>query len=118
MQRGSRRTSERITSIDVRWLALAVALLAALALLGAVVSVRLPPLDSQILAEFRRLQDTPLWPLLQFANLVGYPAVWDSVVIAGSIALARRVRRAWPLVLPIGLLVAEAAVIVVKLSHD
>lgn len=104
--------------IDIRWLLVAVVLLGAVAGLATFVSDRLPPFNSPVLAEFRRLQETPLWPLLRGVNLVGYPAVWDTVVIAGAAALAVRLRQPWPLLLPAWLVIGESAAVLVKLGVD
>lgn len=103
---------------EPRWLLIAVVLLGALAALGAVVSDRLPPLDSILLSEFRRLQETALWPLLQGVNLVGYPAVWDTLVFTGAAFLAFRWRNPGPLLVPAWLFVGELAAVLVKLGVD
>jgi undecaprenyl-diphosphatase len=113
------RTAERpVSRIEVRWLLVAVVLLGAVAGLAAFVSDRLPPFDSSVLAEFRRLQETPLWPLLQGVNLAGYPIVWDTLVFAGTAYLAFRWRQPWPLLLPAWLLIGESAAVLVKLGVD
>lgn len=116
--RGRDSTMRTAAPIEPRWLLIAAVLLACAAALAAAVSDGPPPGDSALLAEFLRLQGTIAWPLLQGVNLAGYPAVWDTIVLVGTAALALRLRQPWPLLLPAWLLIGESATTLVKIGVD
>ena len=103
---------------DLRAAVLALAFLAGLLALAVVVAADIPAFDLPVLRQFERLRDTALWPVLNGLNLVGYPAVWDTAVVAIALVLAVQLRRRNPILLPVGLFLAEALTVGAKLVLD
>ena len=101
--------------IDLRAAAVSAGLLAAFVILGVLVSVALLSVDVPLLNAFGGLRETPLWPLLDLLNLLGYPAPWDSTVVVASLVAAVLLQRRLPLALTFGLALAEALAVVAKL---
>jgi undecaprenyl-diphosphatase len=101
---------------DLPWLAFAALLFLAAAALGVVVADRLPPLDVEVLAAFRGLRESALWPLFAAVNLIGYPAIWDVVVVVAAVLATRR---SWIwLAVPAALFAAEIVTVAFKLAVD
>jgi membrane-associated phospholipid phosphatase len=102
---------------DLRWLAFAALLLIAAATLGAIVADRLPPPDVEVLAAFRGVRESALWPLLAAVNFVGYPAIWVPAVIVIAAVVATRRGTIW-LVVPAAMIAAELVALGFKLALD
>ena len=89
--------------------------LAAFVLLGVGVSLGDLFFDLPLLDAFRNVPATAIGPVLHALNEVGYPAIWDTAVIVIALAAALVLRRRAPLLVPAGLIAAEAITVGAKL---
>jgi undecaprenyl-diphosphatase len=112
-----RRSPGGAIHADLRWLGFAALLFIAAASLGAIVLERLPPLDVAVLATFRGLRESALWPLFAAANLVGSPAIWVTTVVAVAAVVATRRSTIW-LAVPAAMIAAEIVTVAFKLVVD